>query len=274
MLGRPDEQPEVLAEAEGIARVSDVEPLLWQVLELRAVREWTVGDRALARTLADEAFHWASAAGDDWAIAVTASTQALVAGIGERRQCVERAATLLTRTGNIYRLATMLSDVAYNALCDGHDSDAQEHIERAIPLTRGLESPLRWMALQGNHGMVALFTGAIDEAEAAFREELELARRLVVLPITVEPLLGLAAVAVARGRLSRAARLFGAAGAHRFGLREDAVNARLDAAFFEPARRRAGAAWESAVHDGAALQLAAAISYALEEPASTLPVPS
>jgi predicted ATPase/DNA-binding SARP family transcriptional activator len=266
LLGRPDEQPQVIAEAEAIARGSNDALLLWEALQLRAAREATTGDRALAQTLADEALHWASAAGDDWAIATTASTQALIASVAERRQRVERAATLLSSAGNIYRLAVLLSDAAYSALCDGQDRDAQEHIERAIPLTRRLDSPFRWMMLRGNHGTVALFTGATDEAEAAFREELELARRLVVPAITLEPLLGLAAVAAVRGHLDRAARLFGAAGVHRFGFREDAVDARLDTAFFEPARKRAGEAWEAAARDGAALSLEAAITYALEEP--------
>ena len=87
-----------------------------------------------------------------------------------------------------------------------------------------------------------------------------------MLPFASEGLLGLAAVAAVRGDVDRAARLVGAAAAHRTAP-EDPVDARLDATFFEPARTRYGAdAWDAAARDGSALSFEDAIAYALEEP--------
>ena len=101
------------------------------------------------------------------------------------------------------------------------------------------------MILCGNTGLAALLTGDTDAARAAFREELELCRQLIELPIASEGLLGLAAVAVVDGDLSHAARLRGAAAAHGYGQQDD-VEARLEAAFFATARTRHGAdAWDT-----------------------------
>jgi hypothetical protein len=87
-----------------------------------------------------------------------------------------------------------------------------------------------------------------------------------VRPFATEGLLGLAGVAAVRGDSERAARLVGAAGALRC-VPEDPVEARLDAAFFEPARKRCGTrAWDAAAHDGGRLSFESAIAYALEEP--------
>jgi tetratricopeptide (TPR) repeat protein len=73
------------------------------------------------------------------------------------------------------------------------------------------------------------------------------------------------------GDLDRAARLFGAAVAHRYGEPQDAVDARLHATFLDPARTRRGVdAWDAAVHDGEALSFNDAIAYALADGAGTL----
>ena len=88
----------------------------------------------------------------------------------------------------------------------------------------------------------------------------------VALPFALEGLSGLAAVAAHGNDLSRAARLWGAAGAHRHGLAQDRVDTRLEAAYIQPTRRRHGAdAWDAAVREGAALGFRDAIAYALEE---------
>ena len=82
-----------------------------------------------------------------------------------------------------------------------------------------------------------------------------------------EGLRGLAAVAAVDGDDKRAATLVGAADAHRYDKPEDPVEARLDGAFFEPARTRYGTdAWNAAAREGSALSFEDAIAYALEEP--------
>jgi hypothetical protein len=90
---------------------------------------------------------------------------------------------------------------------------------------------------------------------------------MVVRPVAFEGLRGLAALATMDGDDHRAATLVGAADAHRYDQAEDPVEARLDAAFFEHARKRCGTrAWDAAARDGGTLSFEDAITYALEEP--------
>ena len=89
------------------------------------------------------------------------------------------------------------------------------------------------MILRGNIGLAALLTGDTDAARDAFREELELCRELGR-PALRRPKASSASPPSppSDGDLDRAARLRGAAAAHRYGEPEDAVEARLDATFF------------------------------------------
>src|SRR3954463_10203358 len=123
------------------------------------------------------------------------------------------------------------------------------------------------MLLRGKAGQAALLNGDTRTAREAFREQLALCRELVVLPILSEGVAGLAAVAAVRDDLDRAARLSGASAAHQHSEFDDAVGARLEATFVEPARTRYGAeGWDAAVREGATLNFEDAIAYALDEP--------
>ena len=119
----------------------------------------------------------------------------------------------------------------------------------------------------GNSALASLLTGEIDEARRAFRDELRLCRELRFLPFVDEGLQGLAAVAAAEDNdLERAARLAGAADAHRYGAPVHPVETRVDSTFIEPARSRSDAdAWDEAFQAGAGLSFEQAIAYALEE---------
>ena len=123
----------------------------------------------------------------------------------------------------------MLAGVAYSALMyEGYD-DARDFIERAIVAAKDLDYPHLQMLVRGNLAATALLTGEIDAARRAFRDELQLCRELVVLPWAFEGLQGLAAIAAAYDNdPERAARLAGAATAHRYGGPEDAVEARIE----------------------------------------------
>ena len=104
-------------------------------------------------------------------------------------------------------------------------------------------------------------------------EELELCRELAVLPVAAEGLRGLAAVAIAQGEPERGGWLFGASQTHRYGQPRDAVEERLRTAFFDPARRMLGEAWDAAVARGAALSFEDAIAAGLERrPPGRVPV--
>jgi tetratricopeptide (TPR) repeat protein len=267
-LGRGAEQRTVTAEAEAIARALADPVILSQVLQTRASHEGAAGRLDVAATLADEALSCASAAGDDWAIAMAAFARALAAkSATELRERVDRAASLLDAVGNVHRLADLLASAAYAALSKGSDRDAKDFLDRAVPIVHGLEDPFLWMLLRGNIALTALLTGETDAARAAFGDELRLSREFVVLPVACEGLGGLAAVAVVHDDVQRAARLCGAAAAYRYGQPEDALDARLDATFFAPARARCGAdAWHDTAREGAALSFEDAIAYALDEP--------
>jgi predicted ATPase/class 3 adenylate cyclase len=267
-LGRIAEQPAVWAEAEAIARALGDPMVLSRTLEPRVVGEALAGRAEVADALADEALRCATTAGDDWTIAIAALGNAMAASnIDELRQRVDHAASLLAAVGNVCHLAGLLGSAAYGALCLGIDRDAREFLERAIPLARQLDDPSIWLLLRGNAGLAAVLAGDTDSARDEFREELRLCRELVDLPFASEGLRGLAAVAAVRDDLHRAARLVGASNVHRYGQQYDAIEARLDTAFFEAGRERYGTvAWHTAVQEGAALSFQDAIAYALEEP--------
>jgi hypothetical protein len=191
----------------------------------------------------------------------------VAASAAELRERVDVAASLLEGVGNVFNLAGLLAAAAYVALCEGSDDHASELVGRAVPIVRELDNPYLWMLLRGNFALAALLTGDTDAARDAFEEELRLSRELVVLPFASEGLAGLAAIAAVASDLDRAARLVGAAGAHRYGEPEDAVDERLHATYFTPARSRHGPdAWDAAVREGAALSFEDAIAYALEDP--------
>jgi predicted ATPase/DNA-binding SARP family transcriptional activator len=268
-VGRGTEQSAVMAEADAIARTLSDPVVLSDARQTRAHCQSFAGSSDVGERFADEALDLATRAEDDWAIATAAFAKATQAPtVAELRERVDRAAALLDEVGNVYRLADLLAGVAaYGALCLGSDRDAMEFVGRAIPLVRELDNPFIWMILQGNLGLAALLTGDTDAARDAFREELAFCRELVARPIAWEGLRGLAAVAVACGDSKRAATLVGAAASHRYGEVPSLVDARLDAKFFEPARKRRGAPeWDAAVRDGGTLSFMDAIAYALREP--------
>ena len=266
LLGRASEQPATLAEAEAIARELGDPEVLSRALQDRVDHE-APRRPDLAAGLADEALSLAQASGDGWLIAQAFSTRAKMAPtVEDLRERVGLAASLLAEVGNVFRLVGLLTGAAYGALWEGNDRLAKDFAESALPIARELDHPFSWMLVQGNFGLAALLTGDTDAARDAFREELALCRELVVRPFATEGLLGLAGVAAVRGDIDRAARLVGAAAAHRCEP-EDPVDARLDAAFFQPARARYGAdAWDAVARHGNALSFEDAIAYALQEP--------
>ena len=266
-LGRGEEESSVLRQAEQLAREVDDPVLLSEVLQVRSAHELGEERLADADELAEEALRWARVAGDDWLLAMAAHAKAMASASPTLlRDRVDSAVALLERVGNVYLAADLLVGAAYGALCHGSDVDAAQFVARATPGARDLGIPYLWMLLRGNGGLAALFTGDADAARDGFREELELCRKLAVLPFAGEGLAGLAAVAIAGGELERAAWLCGAMASHRYGEPHDPVHERLRATFFDPGRERFGAeAWDAVVRRGAAASFDEAIAAALEE---------
>lgn len=267
-LGRGGEARKVVAEAEAIARRVDDPVILSRALQLRVNDEIMSERLDVANAVVDEALHWARAAGDEWEIAEAFRLKAIAASsIPELRERVDTAGRLLAHAGNTYRVARLLDDVAYAALCLGAEQEATEFAPSLTPVARTLDSRFERMIDEGNRGLAALLTGKAEAASHAFCEELTLCREMVVGPVAFEGLRGLAAVAVLRKDAQRAATLVGAAAAHRYDRPEDPVETRLDMKFFEPARTRCGTeTWDAAAREGGMLSFEEAIAYALKEP--------
>jgi predicted ATPase/DNA-binding SARP family transcriptional activator len=267
-MGRGAEQTAIVDAAESIARRLGDPMVLSQALQQRVDHEIDVERLDVADAAADEAMQLARAAGDEWEIAEASRGKATAAStIAELRERIDAAAALLTDVGNVYELANLLAGASYAALCLGSERDATDFAARAAPIARALDTRFVQMINSGNLGLAALLTGGTGTASRAFREELALCREMVVRPVLFEGLRGLAAVAVVEGSVKRAATLVGAADSHRYAAPEDAVEARLEAAFFEPARAGYGAAaWATAASEGSTMSFEAAIVYALEEP--------
>ena len=103
-VGRGAEQPAIMAEAEAIARRLGDPVILSQVLQRRVHHEIDAERLDVADALADEALHWARAAGDDWEIAEASRGKAIAASsIADLRERVDTAAALLTDVGNVHR---------------------------------------------------------------------------------------------------------------------------------------------------------------------------
>jgi tetratricopeptide (TPR) repeat protein len=265
-LGRTAEEIVVVEETVAAARRAGDPLVLSQALALSSGRALARGRRDLAGARADEALEYATEAGDEWAVAMAWFGRAMAATtIADLRERTDQAVSLLSATGNVHRLTDLLGSAAYSALCMGSDQDAKRFVDRAFAASRRFGRYYGWMMLEGNRGLVALFTGDTPTARDAFREEVRLSRDLVVQPFAEEGLMGLAAIATTDGDDARAARLLGASES----LRNDPVDeaqARLVARFFDPARERLGAdAWDAAEREGRALGFADAVAYGLEE---------
>lgn len=128
--------------------------------------------------------------------------------------------------------------------------------------------------MHGIVGLAALLAGREEHARQAFRDEIVTARAHgLPWDLLSEALLGLAAIAGARGDYHRSAALEAAAWQHNdrpLYPWEEPVFEQLDRRFIAPARERIGEeAWDSASRAGREMTAEAAIDFALEEPIAT-----
>ena len=235
-------------------------------LQSRALHESMGSERVAA--LADEALHWATAAGDEWQLAMAceltlargASTAVeLRERVNGPSRCWRRSATCTTWG--------FAHSAAWVALHNGDDRDAIDFADRALPVVPDLDIPFVSMLLHGNLALASLFTGDTDTARDAFDEGLRLSPASWASGRRVRRPTG-----PRRGRhrprrppsrrASRRRR-------HRPSLRHphDPVEARPYARFLAPARPRHGTnAWDAAIRDGGVISFEDAIAYALQEP--------
>ena len=241
-LGRGAEQPAIMAEAEAIARaLADPAAPLAACSRPAPTHE---GPRRPARCRRDARRRGASAGRAPPATTGRSRWPPYARAHGcdsaaELRERVDRAASLLEAAGNVYQLAELLAVRRLRCAVRRQRSRRQRVRRRAIPIARELDSPYLLDAPARQLGLAALLTGDTDAARDAFR------RGAQALPRARRPALRLRRPGRprrgrrSRGDLDRAARLFGAAArASATASPTDAVEARLDATYFEPARRR------------------------------------
>src|SRR5215217_4152842 len=103
-MGRGAETRAVVAALEAIARRLGDAVILSQALQLRVDHEMDAERLDVADAAADEALHWARAAGDEWEIAEASRVKAVAASsIADLRERVGTAASLLTDVGNVHQ---------------------------------------------------------------------------------------------------------------------------------------------------------------------------
>jgi predicted ATPase/class 3 adenylate cyclase len=269
-LGREAEREAIVDEVAALAERMDDPALIARSLQARVHGRLRNEDLDGASAVAERAIEWATMAGDRWEIAMACREHAVAAASTEAaRPRVAHAASLLQEVGNLFQLEPLYVSVAYRAICEGDDRSATVFLERAEEIARALDDPYGLMLIHGNSGLAALFMGEIDAARHHFSEELKLCREMRILPLAHEPLRGLAAIAIVDGDIPHAARLIGAATAHRYGDPDDSVDARLTSTFFDDARTQAGDAWDAAIAEGTVLTFDDAIAHALGEPRET-----
>ena len=150
-------------------------------------------------------------------------------GADELRERVEIADSLLAAVGNRHQRAGMLASAAYMALTERSDRRRQGAPRPCDPPgARGRQPvPLDARAWQPGHGRAADGRRGGGRSGVQGRSWRSSASSSCC-PSRPKALSGLAAVAAAGGDDARAARLAGAAAAHRYGEPRTVVDARLD----------------------------------------------
>jgi tetratricopeptide (TPR) repeat protein len=182
----------------------------------------------------------------------------------EGQPLYDEAIALLRGIGSRRQLCVLHSNMAVRAIAEGHYDEALALLRRAIPLAQEDGNPQLMSGCLGDIGLAELLSGEHMRAQDAFVNQIRLCRQHGFRWQAGEGLLGLAAIAAARGDRERAARLTGAAQktGHR-GLA--AIEVELERRFLADAHDET---WVAAFDAGVQLRFADAIRYALDEPAT------
>src|SRR5215207_1802790 len=216
------------------------------------------------RALADEALAYARKAGAEGLIADALAARAISFRIVDVETEIAEVAGLYRQLGDIHGLAAVYNNVGNAAIGQGSYERAAAYLEETLPLAEKSGEQLRVFLAIGNLGLVSLFTGDLERAEARFGDNLRLCRGPDLAWIAADSIAGLAAVAACQGEEERAARLLGAAESMADVL-NDATGGKLEEEFFAPARNRFGETrWGTAHANGARLGFDEAVELALD----------
>lgn len=140
------------------------------------------------------------------------STAAL--GLNQPEQALKMLDTaypVIKSIGDQYQISWTLQNYGEVARVRGDYAAAREYYRQAEALAREAEAPSEDARLTHTYGYLALHDGKLDEAEALFRQSLDMFRVMVMKRGLCECLAGLAAVGAARGRYGWATPLLAAA---------------------------------------------------------------
>ena len=226
-------------------------------------------DPERARSFCEGAVALARESGDRWVLAITLNSLAqvsLAAGDRQRASALYQQELDVSREiGDRFNEALCLANLGEMAFMSGELRRARELFAEASDLAeeRG-DRRHRSFALLGL-GWIALCEDRFDEAERCFHDSLVLEREVGSHIATVSAFTGLAGVAAAEGRDARASTLVGIAEAlqERMWMPPDLSDAGAHEAHLAASRARAGERWDEYRSEGGAMELDAAIDYAL-----------
>ena len=184
-------------------------------------------DRRLMVALGERALTLGRRLDDDLLMGLSLVVKILAqAHVSDVVEIARASAGHLRRAGAVRWLAHLLAIAGYRALVHADYEAADELFAEALEPARASDDAWTLDMALGNIGLAALFRERFDSAQAAFEQQLEIvearpewSRRLVI----AEPMLGLAAIAAARGDREQAAMRLRSAQANPGWLHPDEV---------------------------------------------------
>ncbi len=252
-----------------------------RALNAAGFMSWIRGDYAQARVLFEEALTIGNQLGDQAEIAMATRNLGLVSSwerdYSTARMLLEKSVVLWRELGNKSQAGWALPFLADVVLYQGDWQRAQLLYEESVAVMREqrdkivLAYPLRRMAF------IALKSGDYEKATALCQESLELNLQVGDKRGVVACLVGLAAVAVARGQVAGSVRLFATVQ-----VQLDTIGITLYPADQMEYERNTALVYEhlgevtfnAAWNEGKAIPLEQAVTYALELPRESVAHPS
>jgi predicted ATPase/class 3 adenylate cyclase len=178
------------------------------------------GDAPSAETMLAEALSAARESGNTfalgWALGLTAQSLMILNRDPVTMQAYSKESTALLKTsGNHWALSQTLIGIGMSARYTGRFDEAREQFAIVEPIVEGIGDSHRHNIIRSEYAHMDRYEGRLEEAEGLYRETILEWHRLGHRAAIAHQLESLAFIAIARGRLERAARLLGAAEALR-----------------------------------------------------------
>jgi DNA-binding CsgD family transcriptional regulator len=212
----PRQARDLLAQAIAHARAAGDPWLVGLALFVRAQAElFGANDTTAARACITEAVPALQASGDPYLLAHGMATLGIVdladGNLPPARASLERGLALVRTLSDTRSVAIIAATTADAARCQGDYARAADLYSESLALYHQLGNRAEVPAILHNQGYVALATGDDAAAWDLFAESLRRQHEAGNTAGIAEGLGGLACLAIAQGRLERAARIFGAA---------------------------------------------------------------